>query len=309
MVWCGSGRYSWIRNAVELCLGWNNGAFPRSSRGSLQLVVHRMSLIQNASVAQKQRRDVWLSFFVSPMQVPSRRQKIVLFLQRLLSSGALLESLRSNTGPASAETTDSVLSLAAEAGLREDDLRSSLTETVSVSQTIEDHRRFCEDVLGLPRGTSAVVTNGRVTALPDSGPALHADDFSLLESLELRARAEKVLPIVEDADFASVEPDDLTSDFLSDVILGVTSALAARKRAASGTANFGLLKTKHSAILLEGDPSSPIRIEAVVDPLSPSAQKLTSLLVLLHEWLNPSIRIVLNPVSGLSDIPLKNFYR
>ncbi|GAQ80221.1 UDP-glucose:glycoprotein glucosyltransferase [Klebsormidium nitens] len=246
---------------------------------------------------------------LAALQVPSRRQKIVPFLQRLLSSGALVESLRSATGPVSTETTDFVLRLAAEAGLREADLRSSLTEPASLSQMLEDHRRFCEDVLGLPRGTSAVVTNGRVTALPDSAPALHADDFSLLESLELRARAEKVLLIIEDAEFSDVEPDDLTSDFLSDVILGVTSALAARKRAAGGTANFGLLKTRHSAIVLEGDPSSSISIEAVVDPLSPSAQKLTSLLVLLHEWLNPSIRIILNPVSGLSDIPLKNFYR
>lgn len=246
----------------------------------------------------------------TPVQVTSRRQKIVPFLQSLLSDSALLESLRSKTDPASQQTTESVLRLAAEAGLREDDLRRPLSDPASISEQINDHRRFCEDVLGLPRGSSAVVTNGRVTALPDSAPALHAADFALLASLESKSRAAAVLPIVDSAAFADViEPDDLTSDFLSDVILGVTSALAARKRVAGGTANFGLLQTVHSAIVLEGDPSSHVSVEAVVDPLSPSAQKLTSLLVLLHEWLNPSMRIILNPVSGLSDIPLKNFYR
>jgi UDP-glucose:glycoprotein glucosyltransferase len=229
-----------------------------------------------------------------------------------LTSSALLESIQSTTDPSTSQSTDSILSLAAEAGLREEDLRRQLTDPESVSQSttrLQEHQTFCETVLDLPRGTSAVVTNGRITTLPATGPALHAEDFALLESLESQARAEAVLPLVEKADFAGIEPDDLTSEFLSNVVMGATSALAGRKRSSGGTANFDILKTEHSAIVLEGDPESPISVEAVIDPLSASAQKLTSLLVLLHEWLSPSIRVILNPVSGLSDIPLKNFYR
>jgi hypothetical protein len=250
---------------------------------------------------------------ISPRaQVNSRRQKIVPFLQRLLTSSALLESIQNTTDLSTSQSTDSILSLAAEAGLREEDLRRQLTDAESVSRSttrLQEHLTFCETVLDLPRGTSAVVTNGRITTLPATGPALHAEDFGLLESLEFQARAEAVLPLVEKADFAGIEPDDLTSEFLSNVVMGATSALAGRKRSSGGTANFDILKTEHSAIMLEGDPESHISIEAVIDPLSASAQKLTSLLVLLHEWLDPSIRVILNPVSGLSDIPLKNFYR
>ena len=43
---------------------------------------------------------------------------------------------------------------------------------------------------------------------------------------------------------------------------------------------------------------SPIHVDAVIDPLSAVGQKLSPLLVLLQEWIKPSIRICFNPMAS-----------
>lgn len=50
-----------------------------------------------------------------------------------------------------------------------------------------------------------------------------------------------------------------------------------------------------SAIVREVD-GAYIHVDAVIDPLSVTGQKLTPLLVLLEDWLKPSFRIVFNPM-------------
>lgn len=50
-----------------------------------------------------------------------------------------------------------------------------------------------------------------------------------------------------------------------------------------------------SAVILRNE-NSTIHIDAVIDPLSPSGQKLTPLLRVLQKQIQPSMRIVLNPV-------------
>ncbi|PHT97793.1 UDP-glucose:glycoprotein glucosyltransferase [Capsicum chinense] len=62
------------------------------------------------------------------------------------------------------------------------------------------------------------------------------------------------------------------------------------------------------AVVLENESSS-IHIDAVIDPLSSSGQKLASLLRLVSKSIRPSMRLVLNPMSSLVDLPLKNYYR
>lgn len=56
-----------------------------------------------------------------------------------------------------------------------------------------------------------------------------------------------------------------------------------------------LFFTVHSAIVLSNE-NSTIHIDAVVDPLSPSGQKLSSILRVLQKYIQPSMRIVLNPL-------------
>ncbi|XWS40030.1 hypothetical protein CRYUN_Cryun18bG0105000 [Craigia yunnanensis] len=71
---------------------------------------------------------------------------------------------------------------------------------------------------------------------------------------------------------------------------------------------FEITAASYSAVVLNNENSS-IHIDAVVDPLSPSGQKLSSLLRVLAKYVHPSMRIVLNPLSSLVDLPLKNYYR
>lgn len=53
--------------------------------------------------------------------------------------------------------------------------------------------------------------------------------------------------------------------------------------------------TLYSAIVVDSENSS-IHIDAVIDPLSPSGQKLSSILRVLSKYIQPSMRIVLNPL-------------
>jgi UDP-glucose:glycoprotein glucosyltransferase len=52
-----------------------------------------------------------------------------------------------------------------------------------------------------------------------------------------------------------------------------------------------------SAIILNNENSS-IHIDAVLDPLSPTSQKLSGILRVLWKYIQPSMRIVLNPLVG-----------
>ncbi len=75
-------------------------------------------------------------------------------------------------------------------------------------------------------------------------------------------------------------------------------------------------KTRHavdfggaSAALVELAPRHAdrpfVEVAAVVDPVSAGAQKLAPLLQVLHEVLNCRVRLLLNPVERLSEMPLK----
>ncbi|KAA0039021.1 UDP-glucose:glycoprotein glucosyltransferase isoform X1 [Cucumis melo var. makuwa] len=97
------------------------------------------------------------------------------------------------------------------------------------------------------------------------------------------------------------------SNFLSDVIMFVSSSMAQRERS-SESARFEVLNAKYSAIVVDNENAS-IHIDAVIDPLSPSGQKLSSILRVLSRYIQPSMRIILNPLSSLVDLPLKNYYR
>lgn len=59
-----------------------------------------------------------------------------------------------------------------------------------------------------------------------------------------------------------------------------------------------------SAVILNNEDSI-IHIDAVVDPLSSSGQKLSSLLRLLSKYVRASMRLVLNPVVCLFSPPFK----
>ncbi|MBA0717017.1 hypothetical protein Golax_004863 [Gossypium laxum] len=176
-----------------------------------------------------------------------------------------------------------------------------------------------------------------------------SDDLHLLESIEFKYRIKHIVEIIEEVNWQDVDPDMLTSKYISDVIMFVSSSMATRDRSTE-SARFEILNTEYSAVVVNNENSS-IHIDAVVDPLSPPGQKLSSLLRVLAKYAHPSMRIVLNPLgshnvenivsitlfgvigleifslsddvtavcrdgrfkwkhsSSLGDLPLKNYYR
>ncbi|CAA0822704.1 UDP-glucose\\x3aglycoprotein glucosyltransferase, partial [Striga hermonthica] len=82
--------------------------------------------------------------------------------------------------------------------------------------------------------------------------------------------------------------------FMSDIVMAISSSISMRDRS-SESARFEILNAEYSAVIL-GDENSSIHIDAVIDPLSPSGQKLSALLRILSKYAQPSMRLVLNPV-------------
>ncbi|CAJ1963682.1 unnamed protein product [Sphenostylis stenocarpa] len=193
---------------------------------------------------------------------------------------------------------------------------------------------FLHRLLGSESGFNAVFTNGRVTYPIDEHTFL-SSDLLLLESIEFKQRTKHILEIIEEVKWQDVDPDMLTrlviqisipgayaffaqqrrssiipeikvclivekslqNKFISDIVMAVSSSMAMRERS-SESARFEILNDQHS-----------IHIDACLDPLSPTSQKLSGILRVLWKYIQPSMRIVLNPLSSLADLPLKNYYR
>lgn len=203
---------------------------------------------------------------------------------------------------------DKVIEFAGSNGLPSKGFESSLSALSddSLRNHLNKVAQFLYRQLGLESGTNAVITNGRVVRLSGESTFL-SEDLHLLESMEYKQRIKQISEIIEEVKWENVDPDMLTSKFISNAILSVSSSIATRDRNSEG-ARFEILSSKYSAVVLNNEDSI-IHIDAVVDPLSPSGQKLSSLLRLLSKYAQASMRLVLNPVSSLVDLPLKNYYR
>ncbi|CAN4108103.1 unnamed protein product [Withania somnifera] len=203
---------------------------------------------------------------------------------------------------------DKVFELANSNGLSSKGLKSALSglSDEKFKMHLNKVGKFLFGQVGLEYGANAVITNGRVISLVDDTTFL-SHDLLLLESLEFKQRIKHIVEIIEEVKWIDIDPDMLTSKFISDIVMSVSSSIAMRDRNSEG-ARFELLSAKYSAVVLENDSSS-IHIDAVIDPLSSSGQKLSSLLRLLSKSIRPSMRLVLNPMSSLVDLPLKNYYR
>ncbi|OUC41333.1 LAO/AO transport system ATPase [Trichinella nativa] len=143
------------------------------------------------------------------------------------------------------------------------------------------HVHYAKFVLNLDPGVGAIVANGKVLA------PLSASDFNSLK------------------DFNFIERYLLTSG-CNDIAqhLKIIPYLDKSPKAYA----FLLL---YSCVQIEAsDPTAAqFDIVAIVDPLSPAAQKMSHLLVILSSVLNVHMKVCMNCKSKLSEIPLKNFFR
>ncbi|KAJ8572608.1 hypothetical protein K7X08_009119 [Anisodus acutangulus] len=239
----------------------------------------------------------------------SHKQGVLQFLDQICLFYQHEYMHASSAGTVNSETfMDKVFDLANSNGLSSKGLKSALSglSDEKLKMHLNKVGKFLFGQVVLEYGANAVITNGRVISLVDDTTFL-SHDLQLLESLEFKQRIKHILEIIEEVKWEAIDPDMLTSKFISDIVMSVSSSISMRDWNSEG-ARFELLSAKYSAIVLENESSS-IHIDAVIDPLSSSGQKLSSLLRLVSKSIRPSMRLVLNPMSSLVDLPLKNYYR
>ncbi|KDP38843.1 hypothetical protein JCGZ_05000 [Jatropha curcas] len=270
--------------------------------------VARLGVIFSAN----QDADLPGLFFVKVFEITassfSHKKNVLNFLEHLCTFYEQKYILGSSSATESAAFINKVYELANANELSLKAYESALVDfsTDMMRNHLNKVAQFLYRQLGLEAGVNAVVTNGRVTVLDDEGTFL-SHDLNLLESLEFKQRIKHIVEIIEEVHWQDIDPDMLTSKFVSDVVMSVSSAMALRDRS-SESARFEILNAEYSAVIIENE-NSGVHIDAVVDPLSPIGQKVASLLRVLRQYTQPSMRIVLNPMSSLVDLPLKNFYR
>ena len=134
----------------------------------------------------------------------------------------------------------------------------------------------------------------------------------MLVSLESSTHGAALLEAVEGVELVGVAPDDDTSEYRSDIVMGVASLLRSEPKRRRIPSELDLL-TKHSVLHLPPSSSSSedegegvsLSCVAVVDPLAPGTQWLAPLLQALHTAISLELLLVLNPQHGLSEMPIK----
>ncbi|XP_013591506.1 PREDICTED: UDP-glucose:glycoprotein glucosyltransferase isoform X2 [Brassica oleracea var. oleracea] len=252
---------------------------------------------------------LFIKFFEITASSFSHKEKALHFLDKLCSFYEREYLFKTSVESGSSQMPiDKVLELAEEYGLPSKAYQSRLVESLDeeLRKRMIKVAQFLSWELGLESDANAIISNGRVI-FPVDERTFMGHDLHLLESMEINQRVKPVQEIIEGIEWQGVDPDLLTSKYFSDVFMLVSSAMATRDRS-SESARFEVLSSEYSAVLL-GDENATIHIDALIDPLSPTGQKLASLLQVLQKHVQTSMRIVLNPMSSLVDIPLKNYYR
>ncbi|KAF8438182.1 UDP-glucose:Glycoprotein glucosyltransferase-domain-containing protein [Boletus edulis BED1] len=172
--------------------------------------------------------------------------------------------------------------------------------------------------LGLRPGQRAVLVNGRLVGPLDARFEFDAEDFEMLESFEMKQRVSRVADAIDevlagDGAFDAIKRADLIS-MASSIIYADQqpdpSEAGLFDSAPKPRSSIYRLLSSNYTKLAVGEPSSAqSHIAVLVDPLSETAQRWSTILARSSE-LFPDIYIeVYFHPAELTEIPLKRFYR
>lgn len=154
------------------------------------------------------------------------------------------------------------------------------------------HDRFARESWGDRCGAAAVVVNGRLVPVA-ADAELRETDFAALERNERTSRLPLLTPHLAGS------PDAL---LLASSVLGMDET--------AGIARHDLASLVSSVTRTVGaNTSAALVIDALLDPLSHAGKKFSSLLLQLVASFDAEVNLVLNPVTELAELPLKQFYR
>ncbi|KAF5386468.1 hypothetical protein D9757_005906 [Collybiopsis confluens] len=187
--------------------------------------------------------------------------------------------------------------------------------TVRTSKFLESCQWFVRSV-GLDPGQNAIIINGRVVG-PIIPKRFLAADFHALQEYELLKRVQPVLSALE-----SIRSDLKTLDrasiaHITSMASSVISAIQVPDPSEVGlfdapkrprSRSYQTLGSQYTAFKVGDNSSALYQISVIVDPLSETAQKWSSLLQWLSHFPGTYIEVRFNPTQ-YAEVPLKRFFR
>ncbi|POS84491.1 hypothetical protein EPUL_004350 [Erysiphe pulchra] len=167
--------------------------------------------------------------------------------------------------------------------------------------------------LGILPGQNAILVNGRLT-----GPILNAknfevEDLELLISFEQKRRIAPIIKAVKDLGLENRIQSLLDAAKLSSIIAlstvpEITNSIF--EEATSIRVNkFSIWKSQYTAIEVGDAMTASIQFTVLLDPASHLGQRWASILKVLSNLKGVYLKIFLNPKNGLTELPVKRFYR
>ncbi|KAJ8081870.1 killer toxin resistant protein [Marasmius tenuissimus] len=176
-------------------------------------------------------------------------------------------------------------------------------------------RKFLKE-LGVNPGDKGLVINGRVIA-PLGANDFVAADFKSLETYEMQKRIKPVMEALEDikGDLGSIDRGSL-----ADLVPMISSFVAAIQKPDPSevglfdtpqrprTRNYQVLESKYTCFEFGDNTTALYQIAVLLDPLSETAQRWSSILEWISSIPDVAIEVHLNPAK-YTEVPLKRFFR
>lgn len=186
---------------------------------------------------------------------------------------------------------------------------------------LDRHRAFCKKTAPSIGSNIAVITNGRLIVSPKP---LSSIELRVVEAYETRSRLQTLMDSLSSISFDGFDSGSVSPVDMSNLIQFVAAAVAReansdvqRPQISSEiqpfafplSSSFPFPDSSSCRTFESRNLDSALSIYAVLDPLGAPAQRFSSVLMILREYLDPDIRVVLTPRATVSDLPLKNFFR
>ncbi|KAI3613174.1 glycoprotein glucosyltransferase [Moniliophthora roreri] len=194
-------------------------------------------------------------------------------------------------------------------------MKPSSLDYTNHTKYVDMGRKFLSEVDMKP-GEKGIIVNGRVIA-PLGTDDFHAEDFKALQSYEMRKRVQPVVDALEEVATDMKKMDrttrthviSMTSSFIAAIQLPDPSEVGlfeTSQRPRQRT--YRSLEGTYSCFEFGDNTTALYQIGVLLDPLSETAQKWSSLLDWLSNVPNVYIEVHLNPAQ-YTEVPLKRFFR
>ncbi|CAG8625396.1 9104_t:CDS:10, partial [Racocetra persica] len=191
-----------------------------------------------------------------------------------------------------------------------------MIDNLKANKYWKDMKPFIKNLLKLGQGETAFVINGRIVGPINSNHLFTFDDFELLITTEL---AERINPVIESVKNLNLNLTLEGSNY-SDFFLKATSVISVSGVSEVPVGLFNIpdnkrdllyqtLKRDYGLIQIGQKDTAMYYISAIVDPLSPTAQKWSTILLTLSQIEGVYIELYLYPHLSLKELPIKRFYR